>query len=218
MKPGFNLSGIKQVLAFCHGEGFDILHSHGYKVNIFFGFLPRKVIKVPVMTTLHGWTSVSVISKMRLYEWLDARSLRFLDAVVVVNRNMLELPALKRLPFERLRVIDNGIPARMSNDWDIDPGISTFCKNGFIVGNIGRYSREKGLNYLLEALALLVREGLDVKGVFIGEGYLKEELINIVSRLNLKDRVMFAGYRDQAFSYECLCHLLLDRRTAHNPS
>ena len=49
-----------------------------------------------MVSTLHGWTSTQGFSKIRIYEWLDLQSLRFIDAVVVVNQIMLAIPRLKK--------------------------------------------------------------------------------------------------------------------------
>ena len=40
MKPGINVQGIRNILAYCHANGFHVIHSHGYKGNIFLVFCP----------------------------------------------------------------------------------------------------------------------------------------------------------------------------------
>ena len=171
MKPGPNLSGAMEILRYAHRENCDILHSHGYKGNILFGFIPKFIRKLPLVSTLHGWTSTQGFSKIRIYEWLDLQSLRFIDAVVVVNQIMRTIPRLKKRRGINLLVVNNGIRETdaIAADCELDQEIIDFCKSGFVFGSIGRLSTEKGYTYLIEALTLLVKDGLDVKLIIIGD-------------------------------------------------
>ena len=92
MIPGPNLAGALKILGYSKKNNFNILHSHGYKLNILFGFMPKAICKIPIVSTLHGYTSANGYSKMRLYEWLDRKSLKFIDAVVCVSHAMRNHP------------------------------------------------------------------------------------------------------------------------------
>ncbi len=213
MRPGPNYFGAWAILKFAHKEGFDLMHSHGYKGNVLFGLMPKSIRKIPLVATVHGWVSTNGLTKMRLYEWLDARSLRFVDAVVLVSEAMQSHPKLKGGKGINLHVIHNGIPisdntppshhpnASSSNSYNLDPTIINFCKKGFTIGTIGRLSTEKGYKYLIEALRLLINEGIDARLVIIGEGYERNLLEELVLRFELKDSVILPGYRPYAKNY-----------------
>ena len=231
MMAGPNIFGAFKILRYAKREKFDILHSHGYKGNILFGFIPKAMRRLPLITTVHGWTSTtsSSFSKMKLYEWLDVRSLRHMDRVILVNKGMLSNPRLKVANLQNLTVINNGIPPikrinpkfplsqgeglgeggngevfefkqnSLSNTLDKD--IVNFCKEGFVVGAIGRLSYEKGFNYLIEAVAGLAGEIPNIKLVIIGEGGERGFLEKMVSDLGLQGKVLMPGYRDAAHRY-----------------
>jgi len=110
MRPGPNIAGAWKILRFAHQEGFNLMHSHGYKGNILFGFLPKKIRKIPLVATLHGWTSTNSFTRMKLYEWLDLLSLKYIDAVILVSQAMKSHPRLKNLSSVNFHVIPNGIP------------------------------------------------------------------------------------------------------------
>jgi len=74
MFPGPNLPGMFKVLRYAQKYGFDILHSHGYKGDVAFGSMPKSIRKLPLVSTLHGWTSVVGFSKNRIYEWLQKKA------------------------------------------------------------------------------------------------------------------------------------------------
>ncbi|MFP4573037.1 MAG: glycosyltransferase [Desulfobacterales bacterium] len=209
MRPGPNYLGAARILKFAHKEKFSILHSHGYKGNILFGLIPRSLRKIPMITSLHGYTSTAGqtnkgFSKMRAYEWLDAVSLRFIDRVVLVNRAMAYHPRLKNLPVN-FSVVNNGIPpanqGTLSSAQNLDQDIRDFCSSGFILCAVGRLSWEKGFDILLEALKMAARENSDLKLIIMGEGGKRPVLEKQVKSLGLSERVMLAGFRPSAKSY-----------------
>src|SRR5436309_14867144 len=107
MRNGPNLLGALRLLRSAKKLKVALIHSHGYKADILMASIPRWRREMPVVATLLGWTSTRPFIKLWLYEWLDRKSLRFLDAVAVVNETMLgRLPRKVR---QRARVVPNGI-------------------------------------------------------------------------------------------------------------
>ena len=261
MFPGPNPYGMLKVLRYAKQNEFDILHSHGYKGNVAFGLMPKRIRKIPMISTLHGWTSVSGFSKNRVYEWLDLISLKYIDAVVLVSEAMKSHPKLEGRKGINFHVIHNGIPIPAAqfnhltiqpfnqsriqatstppaqwnesvfnipsglNSKTIQPGQSTqstqqtrvtqatqrtqkldqsivdFCKKGYTIGSIGRLSTEKGYKYLIEALTILIKKGIDARLVIMGEGYERPCLENLTRELGLSEKVLLPGYIDEANLY-----------------
>ncbi|MFZ5568857.1 MAG: glycosyltransferase [Thermodesulfobacteriota bacterium] len=210
MAPGFNVAGALRILRYARRSGFQIFHSHGYKANIFFGLMPSRLRRVPMVSTLHGWTSTGGFKKIRLYEALDRLSLCFVDAVVCVNAGMLENPRIKNLKqVKRLWVVDNGLPMDpMAQDGRETPGAipetdaGLFCnRKRFTIGTIGRLSTEKGYDDLIMALARIVQNGVDARLIIIGEGYARRQLENTIRISGLSERVFLTGYRPDARRY-----------------
>jgi glycosyltransferase involved in cell wall biosynthesis len=210
MKAGPNVFGALKILRFAKTAGFDLMHSHGYKGNILFGFMPRPIRRLPLVSTVHGYTSTNGISKIRLYEWLDARSLKFIDRVVVVNKGMLENPRLKKVRGVKFHVVNNGIPMdpppvpaakEVERSDALDKTIVGFCKRGFTVGSVGRLSEEKGYKYLIKAVRKLGMEGVDARLLILGEGAQRSELERLVGEFGIGDRVLMPGYRNEAKRY-----------------
>lgn len=201
MRPGPNYPGARRILHFARQRGIDVLHLHGYKGNILFGFLPRRLLELPRVTTLHGWTNTGRFNRMWFYEALDAVSLRFMDAVVLVNDRMREHPRIRGRHALRLRVIPNGIPAEPQSGTDVEERVAHFCSGKPVIGTIGRLSPEKGHAFLLEAVKLLEPVFPDLRVLIIGEGRLRASLARQAAAIGLESRLLITGYKDRAWEY-----------------
>lgn len=181
----------------------DVLHSHGYKADILLGPLPRRV-RGPMLATLHGWTGGHLFSRKRLYESLDRLALRRLDAVVVVTRSMLVLPALRRIKEARRRVVENGIPPLADRLLDagstaLPATLVNFAMRSPTLVAIGRLSAEKGFTQLVQAFARARAEGGSHHQLLIvGEGPERARLTSRIDALGLRDVVLLAGYVEGA--------------------
>jgi len=208
-RAGLNPYGMYRIIQIARSNQVNIMHSHGYKGNILGGCIPKSVRKIPLVCTLHGWTNTRPVSKMALYEWLDKRILRYKDAVIAVNKLMLNDTRLKvaKIDPDKLWVVNNGIdPGPLSpNDTSVPDSdlVRDFTREGFIVGAIGRLSKEKGFGYLLEATALLHKAGHNVRLVIAGDGPLKAELQRKAILLGIGNIVLFPGYLANASRYLC---------------
>lgn len=202
-KPGPNLLGALRIRQYAIELHFDILHSHGYKGNILFGFLPKTFLRIPIITTLHGWTSTRRGNRMWAYEQLDRISLRRLNAVVLVSAAMKQHPYLKNHRLPRLHVVSNGIPEAIpcSRENELDSNLIDFCRGGRTIGAIGRLSKEKGFDRLIDAFSKLTNRFPDVRLMILGEGRMRNDLETLICRFGLRNSVALPGYRPNAHRY-----------------
>lgn len=69
-----------------------------------------------------------------------------------------------------------------------------FCENDIILVSIGSLAQPyKGFDILIRAVALCVENGLDLKLIFVGDGYYRSSLEALRDQLGLKQRVVFRG-------------------------
>jgi glycosyltransferase involved in cell wall biosynthesis len=210
MKSGFNLFGIIKIIQYAKKEKFDIFHSHGYKSNILIGLTPAFIRTIPIVCTLHGWTSTERWSKMRFNEKLDAFALNYVDKIILVSKEMLYRSELEKIPLNKKVVINNGIAIEDSIPKTVDRNetllryisnqellhkLRQFINDMPVVASIGRLSSEKGYLYLIEAVRLLHEvHGIRVKLLLIGEGEDRNKLEKLVVNANLSDYCFFTGY------------------------
>src|SRR3990170_3691575 len=73
---GYSWATAARIMRDAEEQGVSLIHSHGYKGNILLGSIPRYMRKMPVISTIHGWTSVRICTKIWFYTLLDKFFLR----------------------------------------------------------------------------------------------------------------------------------------------
>ncbi len=218
MRAGPNFSGAKEILKFAKSIDCDLLHSHGFKGNILFGYIPKKSRCLPLITTLHGWTSAGrPFSRMHLYELLDSWTLPRLDAVVLVNEGMLSHPRLAGRDNVRYHIVNNGISLNAPESFPCGD-LQLNCTTNLNIIAVGRLSPEKGFEVLIKAIARVLDNGLDISLVLFGEGRQRQNLENLVRHLGLQERVSMPGFMSNvAAAFSCFDLLVVPSFTEGLP-
>ena len=73
--------------------------------------------------------------------------------------------------------------------------------NDFLIGHIGRFDRQKNHDFLIDVFANVLKDNPNCKLMLVGEGYLMQNIKEKVSRLDLDNKVIFTGVRDDAYKY-----------------
>lgn len=68
-------------------------------------------------------------------------------------------------------------------------------KDEFVIGHVGRFSRQKNHEKLIDIFNEIIKIKSNSKLILVGEGPLKQSIIDKVKSLNLQDKVMFLGTR-----------------------
>lgn len=197
MKAGLNLVGGLKVIRYARNNGYQLLHSHGYKGNILLGVIPKFIRKLPIVTTVHGYTNSGSIDKMWLYEHLDRIIVRFIEYVVLVSSKMLEIPVFSKMNQSKISVIYNGIDQSEENSKNGDKAIE-IPQHKIVLGTIGRLSPEKNHALLIKMIKLLKQQDVDAFLLIVGEGGLRHQLETLIKECDVEDRVHITGYVDNA--------------------
>lgn len=183
----------RSILATCDQFAPDVLHSHGYLPDVLAASLGSRFPAARV-STVHGFTGSSL--RNRLYERMQRRSFSRFDAIVAVSHvlarelaSSTSARSIQTLPNAWTTVDEPVSPERARASLQLSA-------NAFNVGWIGRISREKGADVLLEALPVL--EDLRLHVTFIGEGRERPKLEQRARELEVEGRVSWRGEMPQA--------------------
>lgn len=175
------------------GGRFEILHTHGYKADLY-GWVAARSASARLAATAHNWTART--RSIRLYETLDRFALKHFDHVVAVSSPVASILRSSGVPEEKISVIANGIDwARFASASPVRLCESSQQQSRLHVGLVGRLSREKGPDYFLRAARIVLDEFRGVSFVLVGGGLMKEDLVQMSRALAIDDHVVFAGVR-----------------------
>ncbi len=167
----------------------DVVHTHGYRPDVLDAGVARRA-GIPVVTTLHGFTHGGW--RNWCYERLQYRAFRRFDAVVAVARPLVARLERAGVPRSRIHEVPNALSA-------IAPPLERqaarhalgVSPDSFVVGWVGRLSREKGPDVLLDALPHVADLPLDVS--ILGNGVERVSLEARARRLAVDGRIRWHG-------------------------
>ena len=199
MRYGWRLwRQIRQIERIIREHGIDLVHSH---VSAFLGaVLAAKRTRTPSLLHIREFG-------FRLPGWLNGIYLRFIprctDRIVCVARFIAEAFLRAGAPPDKIVTIYNEVNLdRFSLSGRRDLREELGIPSGTpVVGFVGRIAPRKGLDYFIQAAALIRQQVNDVKFLIVGEAdedyeqQYKTDLLRLCSQLGVSDIVIFAGAR-----------------------
>jgi glycosyltransferase involved in cell wall biosynthesis len=166
-----------------------IIHTHGYRADVVNG-LAVQGQAVHAVTTVHGFTGGGW--RNRFYETLQRRAFRRFDAVVAVSEPLARAVVGWGTPEAHVHLIPNGYEAAgpLLSRADARAALG-LPREGFVIGWVGRLSREKGLDVLLSSLSLMRDRPITV--AVMGAGREQESLEALARASGIAPAVRWLG-------------------------
>lgn len=175
----------------------SLLHVRS-RVPAWMVFFANKVLRLPVVSTVHGFNSVG------FYSSIMTRA----DHVICVS-NAIKVYIQKHYatPESKITVIPRGVDVGKFNPKRIDNTFIETFKNDFnlhqmcVVSTVGRITQLKDLETFIEAIAILKDKLPHVVGLIVG-GVREDKqnyftlLQNLVESLHVKESIRFCGSSD----------------------
>lgn len=76
-----------------------------------------------------------------------------------------------------------------------------FTEDDYVIGHVGRFTKEKNHVFLIEILKRLVERDQSCRMIFVGDGELLEAIKGLAREQGLRDRVTFTGVVDNPEDY-----------------
>lgn len=183
-----------EVRAVCRRLRPDIVHTHGYRPDVVDAPIARR-LRIPTVTTVHGFTGGGW--KNRFYERLQLRAFRRFDAVVAVSRPQARQLAEVGLRSDQLHVVPNAwTPGGDFLGRKEARRVLGVSDVGFRIGWVGRLTREKGADVLVDALVHL--GDLPVAASILGDGRERRDLRARARALDVDTRIAWHGTLPEA--------------------
>jgi len=172
----------------------DIIHVRS-RVPAWLVFLANKNLGIKVVSTVHGFNSVSFYSKIMTKS----------DAVICVSNSIKEyIQKNYQTKEELISVIPRGVDLKLFKPSSVDENfISNFKKeynldDSFVVSSVGRVTQLKDYETFIKAISLIKKEKQNIKALIVGgvrsdkEDYLKS-LKSLIKDLALEENIIFTG-------------------------
>ena len=193
--------GFTQAIDF---DNWDIIHSHMFRPDAYIRYHRNKIKRAKTLTTLHNpitykaaRTGFGIINSILLSQGWKF-SLGAHDHIVCLNdETRSELPESLR---NKTSVIFNGRDIRLSEK-SLPPHdqqlLQNVRQNFKVIGTVSSLTRRKGIDQAIRALSSLP----DYSLVVLGSGPEKQNLKDLAKSINVDDRVLFLGFKDNPADY-----------------
>lgn len=195
-KPNIDLSIIPKLIRVIKEHRIHIVHTHLWTAD-FWGRIAAKIAGVPVViSTIHSvdfW-------KPKIFMFADKILSIFTDNIIAISQEVKKFYVEKvKISARKMITIYNGIDLEKFHSVTTDKNVRLrelgIIANGRVIGIIGRLVELKGHKVFLDMMNILKRRYPDIKGIIIGDGLLREELVSRIKELKLEKNVILTGLR-----------------------
>lgn len=161
-----------------------------------------KLFRIPYFVEVNGLIleemRIANISKWKVDIAKLSEKLNYKHAkkIVAVTQALKEvIKKIYNIPAEKIVVIENGAntdlfksinPKNVRNELKLN-------QNSYYIGFIGGLVQWQGLEYLIQSAPLILKEFQNTKFLIVGDGQMKEELMELVAKTNVSDNFVFTG-------------------------
>lgn len=192
MRSRFDWRVVRQVARLVREGGYSLIHAHTPRSAVV-ARVAAALAAVPMVYHVHSPASRDTTHRLRnlLNHWIERFSLLRVAALVTVSDSLRQHMLAQGYPPNRVFTVPNGVSAPAVQRAAAAPG------GVWTLGMTALFRPRKGLEVLLEALAILHREKLPVRlhavGPFETAGY-EREIRQRVGVLGIGDLIRWTGF------------------------
>jgi glycosyltransferase involved in cell wall biosynthesis len=188
----------------------DILHVRS-RVPAWMVYFANKTLKLPVVSTVHGFNSVSFYSSIMTKA----------DRVICVSNAIKEfIIANYHTPVEQIRVIPRGVDLKQFNPENIDENWIKQTKkkweigDSLVVTSVGRITQLKDYETFIKAIKILESQHPNIKGLIVGgvredKKVYFQSLNELCKSLHIKDKIIFTGSQEKIAEIYSLSDIII---------
>lgn len=173
----------------------DLIHSHDTHALVDTALVRSTLPSVKMVHTFHFGNYPYGVKRYMFLERVFSHLASRLVAVGIEQCKALR--KAYRIRADRIVIVQNGVElsgAKPDMEWR-----ERLAKSGRpVIGAMSTFIEQKGLTYLLDTAQRMKQQGTEAVFVIVGDGPLRNELEEKCRRLELADRVFFAGWKQNA--------------------
>lgn len=175
-------------------ENITVIHTH-HRMAAFYVAILKIYKKCTFINTCHN-TFDNKISLTK-YAYKHAK---LIACGEMVKKNLTDV---FDIPLRQISVIHNAVKEFNGNIIP-DTAIEARRKQGkILIGNIGRLSEQKGMEYFINAIPDVVSRHDNVHFLIVGTGEDENKLKNLADNLEINEYISFLGYRNNIQNIMC---------------
>ncbi len=215
IRPVRDLRALFEIVGILKRERIDLLHTHNSKTG-WLGRLAGKIAGTPVVIhTVHGFAFHAAERPWRrvLFKKLERLAAPWADHTIFISQPMIDWAREEGiLQEQRYSRIYSGIDLERFQPVPGEKLASLRRELGLneddrVIGFVSKLWEGKGHTVALEAMTHVVAAVPRAKLLLVGDGPLEEKLRARSRELNLKDSVVFAGFRNDIAEVFGLCDI-----------
>jgi glycosyltransferase involved in cell wall biosynthesis len=192
MRGRFDLRVVKRIAAVVKNDGYDLIHAHTPRTALV-GRLAARHAGVPFVYHVHSPAGRDSTRRLlnRINAMVEWASVRDADRLIAVSPSLRQYMIAGGIPAERIACVPNGVPV---------PGTARDrrpTEGTWMLGTVALFRPRKGIEVLLDALAVLRSRGVNVRlravGGFETAAY-EWSVHALAERLGLADAIDWIGF------------------------
>jgi glycosyltransferase involved in cell wall biosynthesis len=200
----YNAANLLKLIRIIKDHRIDIVHGQGARAEFYARIAAMLAGGTKCVSTIampvEGYNVPFLIKQ--IYRFFDRLSEKYVERFIVVSDVLKDIMIRKHgIAAERVIRIYNGIeidhydPERMDasrNKVRHELGLN---EKASIIGAIGRLVWQKGFEYLIRSFPGVLKSCPDARLLLVGDGPLRANLEVLSEALDMKDKIIFAGFR-----------------------
>ena len=209
VSPFKDLETLYEIYRILKREKPDIVHTHSSKAGIL-GRIAAKLAGVKtIIHTIHGYGFNETQSwyVKYLYVYIEKFCAFITDKLIAVSKEDIKKGLHYKIAEEsKFTLIRAGIDTEFYKNYTLDINFKKSVIAGdaanpgaiqkpFLITTIGPFKPQKNLKDFIKSAEIVFQKTDNAYFIIVGDGEQRKELEELVSRLNLKDKVIFLGWR-----------------------
>ncbi|NQZ87196.1 MAG: glycosyltransferase family 4 protein [Colwellia sp.] len=194
MRHKFDFSVVNKLAKLIKDNGYDVIHSHGYKSDVL-GVLAAKKAGIRSVVTPHGFENAEDL-KLRLFIWAGNKMMKYANVVVPLSKALCEDVKGFGVKDTKIEYVQNGVDLSEVEEQKVKDNKLISVGDAKRIGFVGQMISRKNIIDILDVFEKLAEKHPNITLSLLGDGESRAELEEHTKSLNHKNRIAFMGYRD----------------------